>query len=192
MTEEEFYSAINTLRKGNKEGLRQIYDAYIRLIYSVVYNTVGNKQDAEDVTSEFFIKLVKVSKQYKRDYSHKAWLTTIAKNMSIDFLRKNRREVLVFDNSNDNSGNTNDAIDTIQSDEYSNPVEKKVMISEDIKRAMKCLSPREKEIIDLKIIGDFKFREIADMFQQPIGTVTWIYNQGINKMRGCLGEYRER
>ena len=55
MTEHEFYTAIKGLAKGNKDMLHAIYDAYGRLIYTIVYDILKNREDAEDVTSEFFI-----------------------------------------------------------------------------------------------------------------------------------------
>ena len=51
------------------------------------------------------------------------------------------------------------------------------------------LSDREREVLDLKLLGDLKFREIAKTLGQPLGTVTWLYNQGIKKLRRCLREY---
>ena len=59
MTEHEFYTAIKGLAKGNKDMLHAIYDAYGRLIYTIVYDILKNREDAEDVTSEFFIKLIR-------------------------------------------------------------------------------------------------------------------------------------
>ena len=88
MTDEEFQSAIDGLLKGDTDGLRAIYGSYVRLIYSVVLNLVRQHEDAEDVTSEFFIKLVRVAGQFKKGSPHKSWLVTIARNMALDFMRK--------------------------------------------------------------------------------------------------------
>ena len=57
MTDNEFQSAMDALVNGNKNGLKAIYDAYMKLIYAVVYDVVKRREDAEDVTSEFFIKM---------------------------------------------------------------------------------------------------------------------------------------
>jgi RNA polymerase sigma-70 factor (ECF subfamily) len=43
----------------------------------------------------------------------------------------------------------------------------------------------------MKLVGGMKFREIAETLHQPIGTVTWIYNQAIKKLRRCLAEYEK-
>ncbi len=184
MTDKEFLSAIKLLLKGDKDGLRLIYEAYVRLIYAVVYDTVGSKEDAEDITSDFFIKLIKVADSFKQGSPHKTWLVTIAKNMAIDHIRKRSREVYEIDNTNDDDNAPRQWEDTSRAS-----VEDQVALSSDMAQAMNTLEPREKEIIDLKLVGQFKFKEIAEMTGQPMGTVTWLYNQGIKKLRRCLADY---
>ena len=184
MTDREFLSAIKKLLKGDKDGLRSIYEAYVKLIYSVVYDTVGSKEDAEDITSDFFIKLIRVADSFKMGSPHKTWLVTITKNMAIDHIRKKSREVLEIDNTSDDENAPRQWEDTSRG-----RLEDTVTMSSDISQAIETLDPREKEIIDLKLVGQFKFKEIAEMTGQPMGTVTWLYNQGIKKLRRCLVDY---
>lgn len=175
MSDKEFYNAITLLKKGNKGALRRIYEAYVRFIYAVVYDTVKRREDAEDITSEFFIKLIRVADTYKNRNSHRAWMATIAKNMAIDALRKKNREVLENEFTNN--------------DTKAASVEDKAILSEDMKNAMAILNDNEREIIDMKLLGELKFKEIAYILEQPMGTVTWMYSQGIKKLRRCLSNY---
>lgn len=189
MTDKEFQTAISLLSKGDKGALRQIYEAYIRFIYAVVYDTVKRREDAEDITSEFFIKLVRVAGTYKKGTSHRAWMAAIAKNMAIDALRKSNREILESAFTDDDTGE-NSYIDNKSSQATNEAsVEDKAILSEDMKNAMGTLNDNEREIIDLKLLGGLKFKEIAHMLGQPMGTVTWLYNQGIKKLRRCLSDY---
>jgi RNA polymerase sigma-70 factor (ECF subfamily) len=198
MTDEAFQSAIDSLLVGNKDGLKAIYEAYVRLIYTIVLDVVGRREDAEDITSDFFIKLIRVARQFKKGSPHKTWLVTIARNMSFDFMRKNNREILVMENG-DNGKNDNDELDCMAANSANksaekgtgNEVENKAILAEDMRRAMRELTPKEKEITDMKLVGDMKFREIAEILHQPIGTVTWTYNQAIKKLRRCLAEYEK-
>jgi len=184
VTDKEFQSAINKLLKGDKDGLASIYEAYVKLIYAVVYDTVGSKEDAEDITSDFFIKLIRVADSFKKGSPHKTWLVTIAKNMAIDYIRKRSRVVLEIDNTSDEGNAPRQWEDTSRGS-----VEDTVAMSNDMAQAMDTLAPREKEVIDLKLVGQFKFKEIAEITGQPMGTVTWLYNQGIKKLRRCLADY---
>ena len=94
MTEAAFDACILAILNGDKQGLRDIYDCYLDYIYRIVYGVVGRKEDAEDITSEFFIKLWQQADKYRRGSGHKAYLATIARNMAIDHMRKYKREIL--------------------------------------------------------------------------------------------------
>jgi len=165
----EFEVCITEIQKGEKDGLKKIYQAYVSLIYSVIYDMVGQKEDAQDITSDFFIRLWERADSYRFGGKHKAWLITIARNMTIDFLRKRNRELPM--------------------DEVPEPEQEVEDVSEEvvgnlsIKEAMEHLKPEEQEILDLKILGGFTFQEIADIVHRPIGTVSWLYRQGINKLK---------
>lgn len=188
MTDEEFQLAIDMMLAGNSEGLKIIYEEYIKLIYVTIYNVVGNKEDTEDLTSEFFIKLVRVAGGFQKGNGHRTWMITIARNMALDHLRKRKKEVLASAKEDEESAN--DYIDEVNADLITkNSVEDEAMMSYDIQNAMKCLNQNEKQIIDLKLVGQLKFKEISEILGQPMGTVTWVYNQAIKKLRRCLSEY---
>lgn len=170
MTEHEFYTAIKGLAKGNKDMLHAIYDAYGRLIYTIVYDILKNREDAEDVTSEFFIKLYSIAGSYKPGNGHKKWLVTIARNMAVDRIRKIDREALV---------------DEIPETGQSGSMEEQVVNSVSLKVAMESLKPDEREIVDMKVAGGFTFREISEIVGKPMGTVTWLYNSAIKRLRRC-------
>jgi len=158
------------MQAGDKGGLKEIYDDYITFIYSVILSIIRNKEDAEDVTSEFFIKLWDTADNFQSGHKHKAWLTTIAHNMAIDFLRKYRKEILVGDDlETDNA--------PIESPES------QVIDKLSFKEALAELSEKEEEIINLKILGQLTFKEIASILHMPMGTVTWKYQNGIAKLR---------
>ena len=83
MTDREFEQCMSAMAAGDRDSLRHIYDAYLKLIYAVVYDTIGQREEAEDVTSEFFIKLYSIAGSYKPGNGHKKWLVTIARNMAV-------------------------------------------------------------------------------------------------------------
>lgn len=174
MEEFAFEACIRQIQKGDKEGLKQIYQAYVGLIYAVVYDMTGQREDAQDITSDFFIRLWERADKYRFGGKHRAWLITIARNMTIDFLRKNKRELPV--------------------EELPEPKEQREDVAFQIvghmsfQEAMEQLKPGEREVMDLKILGDFTFQEIAKVLKKPMGTVTWLYRQGLKKLRQYHGE----
>ena len=74
--------------KGDEKSLEILVVKYLKLIYSFVYKNVGNPAEAEDITQEVFIKVWKNMKKFDQNKSFRPWIFQIAKNTSIDFLRK--------------------------------------------------------------------------------------------------------
>lgn len=192
MTDEEFQAAMDALCRGDKNALKHIYEAYIKLIYAVVFDVVKRREEAEDITSEFFIKLIRAAGGFKKGSPHRAWMVKIARNMAIDSLRKSSREVLEYAAYNTEAGENGSAEERLErmgAKEHADDVEKRAVLAEDMRRAMQSLKPKEQEVIDMKLLGQLTFKEIAGITGQPMGTVTWLYNQGIQKLRRCLAEY---
>lgn len=169
MEDYEFEACIRQIQEGDKDGLKGIYQSYAGLIYSVIYDMTRQKEDAQDLTSEFFIRLWEKADSYRFGGKHRAWLLTIARNMTIDFLRKHKREILM-----------EELPDTQEKDsDFSGEVIGNLSMKEAIER----LKPGEQEVLDMKIMGDMTFQEISDVLKKPMGTVTWLYRRGIEKLR---------
>lgn len=196
MTEAEFEGCVQRICAGDKNGLKDIYEAYFPYLYSVIYGIVQNKENAEDVTSDFFIKLWTAAESYKPGNGHKGYLATIARNMAIDFIRKRKREVLTesFEQpSYGEDGNDQSMVavssegqvgsNILQTD--SNTPENEVISNISLKEALDRLKPEEREIINWKVLGEMTFQEIADLTGAPMGTVTWRYREAIKKLRRC-------
>lgn len=174
MEEKQFHACMRKIKAGDKSALHEIYEKYIGYIYSVVFQIVLNKEDAEDITSEFFIKLWKLADTYRSGSGHRAWMSTIARNMAIDLLRKNKREIL-----------TEDFADSISDNASADDVEGEVLSDMSLRAALDTLKPGEREVVNMKIMGELTFQEIADVLKQPLGTVTWRYQNAIKKLRRC-------
>lgn len=183
MSEEQFNSCIALIISGDRRGLKEIYEAYLSYIYRIILGVVGRKEDAEDITTEFFIKLFQTADKYKPGTGHKGYMAIIARNMAIDFMRKNKREILESF--------------TVSDDEEYKPeplandnTEEEVLEEVSLTDALKVLNDKERIIIDMKILSEMTFQEISDSLHIPMGTVTWRYREAIKKLRRC-GYYEE-
>ena len=171
MTDKEFDKCMKKIASGDRDALKDIYTEYLKLIYSVIYDTIKHREEAEDLTSDFFVKLYTIAPTFVPGQGHKRWLVTIAKNMTIDRIKKLDREMMV--------------------DEMPEPqiphesLENTIIQNVDLQTAMKSLTDEEREVLDLKVVGGFTFKEISEMKRKPQGTVSWIYNNAIKKLRRC-------
>ena len=164
MTQEKFADCINRIKQKDRSGLKEIYDEYLGYIYSIIY--------AEDVTQEFFVKLYSMAETIELKDSHKTFLATIARNMAIDFVRKNSRSVAVDDF-------VEEGIEPVSNDKVEDTVIGDMTVTE----ALATLSEKERQVVSMKILSDMKFNEISEALGVPMGTVTWRYQEAIKKLR---------
>lgn len=177
MEEKEFEACVRQIQAGEKEGLKCIYQAYAGLIYTVIYDMVRQREDAQDVASDFFIRLWERADTYRFGGKHRAWLLTIARNMAVDFLRKQKRELPVEEIG--------------ASEQKREDIAEEVVGNISFREAMDRLQISEREVLNMKILGQLTFREIAEVLEKPQGTVSWLYRQGIEKLRKYQREEQE-
>ena len=187
MNEHQFEEAVARMVRGDKFGLKEIYENYIGYIYRIIYAVLQNKENAEDVTSEFFIRLWDKAEQFKPGSGHKGYLATMARNMAIDFLRKHRREELtaLMQDLGAEQEEEEPGRSRLYQKEAESMVEQEVVSDLSIRQALETLKPSERQVVSLKVLGELTFKEIADVMGIPMGTVTWKYQNAIKKLRRC-------
>jgi len=180
MTDAEFQTAMEKIRQGDRSGLRDIYDSYGNMIYSLFLSRVHRHQDAEDLTSDFFLKLWSIADQYRAGNGHRSWLHTIARNMAIDHMRRHGREIPVEDASEVCPGALTETV----------TAEDNVLSEMSAAQLLSGLAEEEREIVQLHIAAELTFREIAEILKRPLGTVAWKYRNAISKLQKTAKEGR--
>ena len=167
-------SKLNELLKAYKDGdveaFAAVYSGLKRQVFSISYSVLNNYHKAEDIMEDTFIKVMEKIDYYKEGSNAKAFILTIAKNLSINEYNRQKRIVVM----------NNNLIDDIYSDGE--------MYIEDLNTpllllAREILSTDEYKILILRVVSELKHKEIAQMLNRPIGTILWIYNKAIKKLR---------
>ena len=186
MEESQFNEAIEKIKHRDREGLRLIYEAYVTYIYQIVLRILQNREDAEDVTTEFFLHLWDIAPSFKVGGGHRTWLTTVARNLAIDTLRKRNREIPISDEPDpeDDGGGLEENLARAGAVSDSNP-EREAVETVSMETALQCLRDCERQIVTMKILGELTFQEISDVLKVPMGTVTWQYRNAMAKLKRC-------
>lgn len=187
MNEHQFEDAVARMVKGDRAGLKDIYEAYAGYIYRIVYEVLHNRENAEDVTSEFFIRLWDKAGLFKPGGGHRGYLAVMARNMAIDYLRKYRKEELtaLLQDIETRPEEEREGGGRFYKETAESEVEKSVVQEMSVEEALAFLKPAERQIVSLKVLGDLTFKEIAKALGIPMGTVTWKYQNAIKKLRRC-------
>ncbi len=170
MTNEHFEELMVKLQNKDMDALREIYEEYSKFVYLTIYYIVGQKENAEDLASDVFVKLWEKADSFKPGYSHRAYIAKIARNAALDFLRKEKRLI---------PGEA-DGLEAMPSQE---DVEGNAVVSVTVAELMKLLKPLQQQIIHLKFFGYMSLAEIADVLNMPAGTVNWEYEMAKKTMR---------
>lgn len=82
---------VESIKRGNQAAFELLYKKYYPHMHRRIFLSLRNKQDAEDVSSEIFQKIYENIHCYEKKYTFNAWISRLAKNHMIDFVRKNNR-----------------------------------------------------------------------------------------------------
>lgn len=145
--------------RSNKENIKNI----IRLI---------TKEDNEDLEQEVYLKIWKNSDKYKEQGSIKSWISSIAKNTSLDYLKSSYHKVL-------QTSTSDELVITNIKDKKNTPEDNiaKIERQKQIVNAINKLKPKFKEVIIMCEINGYSYEECANKLKCPIGTIkSRIYN----------------
>lgn len=167
--EEEIFELLKTNRK---LGIEELYKNYSKLVFGVIYSILKNTDETEDVLQNVFIKIFKLDNEKLPTKSHLSWLYSVAKNETINYIKKHSKEKN-FENLYEISDNDTE-IEKVLDKEYFNNL-------------IKNLPQKQQEILSLKIVSNLSFKEIANILNMKIPAVQWHYYKSLNTIKLLLG-----
>ncbi len=137
-----------------KNKMEEIYDKYYKDVYRFVLALSKNPHTAEDITQETFVKAIKGVDRFKGDCDIKVWLCQIAKNSFFTYAGRQKKETVSVDMDVSTEDTGHDLI--------SDTIDKEQAIK--IHKVLHDLSEPYKEVFTLRVFGELKFAQIAEIF----------------------------
>jgi RNA polymerase sigma-70 factor (ECF subfamily) len=168
------------LRDGNPDAFEVIYDRHSGAAFSLAYRMVGDRNVAEDITQEAFLSMWRSRVRFDRERgSVRAWVLGIVHHRTIDALRRNvahdRRRSTVEGLEERQEAPERTEVEVARRDE-----------AREVREAMQTLPGEQLEVVRLAYFGGFTHTQIAEMLDQPVGTVKGRMRLGLDKMRRAL------
>ncbi len=163
---------------GDNEAFTELYYASYKQLFGFLLSLTKNKEDAEDLLQNTYIKIRNGSHLYKKMGTPMTWMCAIAKNQYLDFVRKYGK------NRNTDFGEVENYVSegmTNVIDDASH-VENKMILE----YAFSILGEQERTIVILHMINGLKHREIAELTGLPLSTVLSKYNRSLKKMKNSI------
>jgi RNA polymerase sigma-70 factor (ECF subfamily) len=163
--------------KGESAAFGLLYDRHVAAIYRYVYYRVRDDAEAEDLTSDVFIRALKAMPRYEPRQAFLAWLYRIARNAVIDRARKGNRQV-----------SFEDALEHPGVDKIVEP-DAEILAHSDsatLRDALQKLTPLQREVVVLRFLEGYSTLEIAGMVGKREGTVRGIQFRAIGALRQLI------
>lgn len=177
------YELMQLVKSKQHKALSILYDRYAALIYSYAMKTLRDEPAARDIVQSVFMRLWTTDSGYNPDKGRfSSWLLTITRNITIDWIRKERREsisLVPFEP---------EQIERIPDEFAVSPEDSVVRDSqkEQIRSAYQHLSKQQIMLLEHFYWQGFSLSELAAIYNQPLGTVKNRLHQALKILRRHL------
>ena len=165
---------VRLAQQGRELAFRELVHRYERPVFSLVFRMVRDRETAEDLAQETFIKVLNHIDRYSPDFKFSSWLFKIANNVTIDHLRRRRLDTISIDGSPsavtaaeveasalDPETGQESALDELEAREMGSAIE----------RAIGRLRPEYRSCIILRHVEGRSYEEMADLLDTTVGAL---------------------
>ena len=163
------------LMHGDEEAFEKIYLETKKGLFSFIYSICKNYATAEELMQDTYIRVRAAINTYKPGSNGLAWLFTIAKNLTLNELNKQKR--MIPTDIEDPTFKAPEQYITSEDDMDKDDDDSIIQL------ANRVLNDSERQIVMLQVVSGMKHREIADMMGKPLGTVLWAYRNALKKLK---------
>jgi RNA polymerase sigma-70 factor (ECF subfamily) len=181
-------------RSGREAAYRELVRRYERPVFALLYRMVRDRELAEDLAQETFVKALNAIESYRPEFKFSSWIFKIANNAAIDHLRRRELDTLSLDGSP--HAETPEAmqatalqigarqespLDAVEARELGGAIE----------AAIGRLRPEYRSCILLRHVEGRAYEEIAEILDLPLGTVKTYIHRARNELRLALAHLKE-
>ena len=181
-------------QQGREAAYRELVRRYERPVFSLVYRMVRDRELAEDLTQDTFIKVLTHIDKYRPEFKFSSWLFKIANNVAIDHLRRRQLDTVSMEGSpHATTADLADATSFELATQGETPLQELEAreLGSEIERAIARLRPEYRACILLRHVEDKSYEEIAATLDLPLGTVKTYIHRARHELRKLLEHVRE-
>jgi RNA polymerase sigma-70 factor (ECF subfamily) len=180
-------------KDGREAAFRELIRRYERPVFSLIYRMVRDREAAEDLAQETFVKVLNHIDRYRPEFKFSSWLFKIANNVTIDHLRKRQLDTVSIDGSPhaataaeaeatslDLASRGETPLDELEARELGTAIE----------RAIAGLRPEYRACIMLRHVEGRSYEEIAATLDLPLGTVKTYIHRARHELREALAHLK--
>lgn len=161
-------------QQGDAAALSAIYDQYAEKIYIYFYHRLGDRELAEDLTGDVFVRMVEAADTPRfANTSLSGWLYRIAHNLLVDHFRKQREEVALFE-------------DIPMQSEGPGAIAERKLAQNGLREALEELTEDQRQVIVLRFGEGLTAREVAEIMGKRENAIWQLQHRALNGLRRTL------
>jgi RNA polymerase sigma-70 factor (ECF subfamily) len=185
---------VETALAGREDAYRELLRRYERPVFALIYRMVRDRELAEDLAQDTFVKVLNALDTYRPEYKFSSWIFKIANNAAIDHLRRRQLDTLSLEGAP--GARTQEQVEATQiqlAARGQTPLEmvEARELGSAIEQAIGTLRPEYRSCIILRHIEGRPYEEIAEILDLPLGTVKTYIHRARAELMGILGPLRE-
>jgi RNA polymerase sigma-70 factor (ECF subfamily) len=180
---------VELARKAEDKAYRELLRRYQRPVFSLIYRMVRDRELAEDLSQETFVKVLNALDRYRPEYKFSSWVFKIANNAAIDHLRRKELDTLSLEGGPDATTPERVEATALQlGDTAESPLDELAAreLGATIERAIAQLRPEYRSCIILRHVEGRPYDEIAVLLDLPLGTVKTYIHRARAELRQSL------
>jgi RNA polymerase sigma-70 factor (ECF subfamily) len=183
------HELVTRAQHGSEKAYRELLGRYERPVFSIIYRMIRDREQAEDLAQETFVRVFNHIDRYDPKYKFSSWIFKIATNLTIDHIRRKELNTVSIDGSRNATTAEQieaTAITIISPDENPEELLEAKELGEEIEEAIGRLRPEYRAAILLRHVEGREYQEIAEIMALPLGTVKTYIHRGRNELRDTL------
>ena len=181
-------------QEGREAAYRELVRRYERPVFSLIFRMVRDREVAEDLAQDTFIKVLNHIDKYRPEFKLSSWLFKIANNVAIDHLRRRQLDTVSIDGSPHALSAAEmeaTSFDVVARQESALEEMEARELGSAIERAIQKLRPEYRACIMLRHVEGRSYEEIAATLDLPLGTVKTYIHRARHQLRDALEGLRE-
>lgn len=173
------------VKEGNLKAYKTIFNKFSKPIMSYIYQFTHDLTVSEELTQEVFLKVYRVRDSYEPKSKLSTWLWTIAKNTSLDYIKK--KKTVLLDDYKSSEEDSPSMVDSVP--HTSENAEALLINKSSRKKIEECLDSlpfTQKEAVSLRIFSEMGHDEISNMIGKSISSIKSLINRGRKALILCL------
>jgi len=167
------------VREKNPERYAEIIERYQGKLFAYLYRLIGNRDEAEDLLQDVFVKVYKNLYSYDSERKFSSWIYRIAHNEAVNYIKKKSLKRFI---SWEDISSTKDKLESQSAEEGVDEAWMRKETAEEVDIVLDKLPIKYKQVLVLRYFSDKSYEEISEILEKPVNTVGTLINRAKKKL----------